>query len=137
MSFRCIFCSRVNEIGPFCDCIRERYKEKSVTKQDEATKQPDSIFDLADKFGAKKEMIALIKFCLDMHKGTDPMAIKFGPEELFCGIHTGLQDAGVPRNFQFRSRFSLGRAYLFGYLLGRMIMKESENKNYVEAANKS
>jgi hypothetical protein len=134
--FSCLACKMLTTVGPYCGCINRNINRSEGMSKPEEGKAPDQIFELADKMGVKEEMLSLIKFCLAMHKGEDPMKIQFGPEELFCGMHTGLQDAGVPANFQFRSRFALGRAHLFGYLLGRMIMKESENKN-VEASNKT
>lgn len=135
MAYRCIFCSKVNEIGPFCECIREKQRVKAMTKPEDV-KTGDQIFELADKFGVKKEMIKLIKFCINLHGQTPPAQVKFGAEELFFAMQTGMQDAGVPENFQFRGRPTLGRGHLFGFLLGRMILKESENSN-VETSDKT
>lgn len=134
---RCCICGMKSMIGPYCGCIYEnQLRIEAMEKDAKTVGSPDVIFEMADKLGVKKEMIETIKAVLAEYKKVDPVQRKFGPEELYFALHMGLADSGVPNNFTYRSSFTLGRAYLFAYLLGRAVIKESENKN-VEATNKA
>jgi hypothetical protein len=135
-TFTCIMCGLMSDKS-YCGCIgREEQRKKDMEAKEKTVGSPDVIFEMADKLGVKKDMIDTIKAVLAEHKNVDPMIRKFGPEELYFALHMGLADSGVPNNFTYRSSFTLGRAYLFAYLLGRAVIKESERKN-VEAPNKA
>jgi hypothetical protein len=97
---------------------------------------PNQIWYLAEKVGVKPQMINMIKYCLGINTDKSTKLIKqFGPEEIFYALHQGMTDAGVGDNFNFRSNFTLARAYLYGFLVGKYITKERGNRN-VETSNK-
>ncbi len=135
--FRCIICNTVNHTGPYCGCIYDaELRKRAMGKDDKNTSSPDIIFEMADKIGVKKDMVDTIKAVLAEHKNVNPTVRKFGVDELYFALHMGLCDSGVPDNFLYRSTFTIGRAYLFAYILGRAILKESEKKN-VETVNQT
>jgi hypothetical protein len=88
------------------------------------------IFKLAEEAGVKKEMLDTLKSVMAEHSGESNK--KFGPEELFFAIQMGMADANVPDNFEYRSWFTLARAYMYGFLMGKSIVREMEGKSNVE-----
>lgn len=85
------------------------------------------VFGMAEKVGIKKEMMQTLKDVMESHKDTKGPK-KFGPEELFYVFQMGLADAKAPDNFTYTSWFTLAKAYLYGYLLGKAIVREMERK---------
>lgn len=86
------------------------------------------VFDLAEQVGVKKELLDTLKAIMEEHKG-QTMDRKFGPDELYFAINMGLSDAGAPNNFEYKQWYTIAKAYLYAFMIGKAIVREMENKN--------
>lgn len=78
-------------------------------------------FAMAEKVGIKKEMVAAINALIKEYEGKLPEHL--GAIEFYYMFEEGLKRGGIEPDFKLRSIMPLCRAYIHGYILGKVMTK--------------